>query len=611
MIDLQIKNKYGNWVSLDLLEFDVPINLQVNQIAELKDRQAGYSQSIKLPKTQNNMEALSLPDRVDMVGGRQYKIIECIMYSGSFEIVGIGGNLVINSVTDNVECQILFGNADLFTKLQNTLFSETDLGQYKHGYKFFEYPINTNYFMPACSFVKEGKDYGLKKAYSESYPFIYFKNAVEKVLDHHGFTIETDVDDANWETLGLNCNKGFDTLQSLEKLEKDVECYYFTDVNIPTYQTAEITFANPNSTYPFLESYDINGNTYTFITDGVLNLTASFTLMDNKGVWAYKYNVYKNGIVIQSENDYVTNGKTLTTSIDAVKGDNIVVKLELAVTLVIDDTAITLRGDTSLSLENKIPQYYSDVELSSLIEIDTQLDLIKLFVNLFALTVDVDNVNKVFRAYSMNKLYENISSAKDWSNKLDFGKEQQIEFKFSDYAQSNYIKLQDNEDDQVKKSFEFNIANENLAKRKDMFEMPLCATKTISTNNETESNTTCSIPMVSKDDDGVLSFAGGKIHLVRAFGDTFYNGGNDYPILSIFDNFASNLFSIGYDYPLFSNVLNEVKYITAYFNLTDKDIKEYDPFTPVYISYFGHYFYINKIVNYTPNKLTKVELLRL
>ena len=605
MIDLQVKNKQGKWISLDLTTFDVPINLQVNQIAELKDRQAGYSQSIKLPMTRKNLDALNLPNRIDAVGGMQYEIVECLMYSGSFELIGVGGNMVIKSVTNVIDVQILFGNSDLFTKLQNTLFSETDLGWYKHGYRFFQYPTNSNYAMPCASFIKEGKDYSIKTGYSESYPFIYFKNAVEKVLQHHGFTLSTDIDTGYFERLAINCNKGFDSLVVLESLNQDIAVTAST--NQPTnYTIVEIFITDSNSDYLYLNTFDPdNGNSMILLDDGELNLHLVLVPQDNRGTWYYKYTVYQNGIVVQ--NVQSPSSYTIDTQIQCTKNDNVLIKLELAVDLVIGQTDMFGSGTTVLKYANKIPSYYPYYNLSSLIDINTQLDLIKMFVNEFALTVNVDNDNKVMHAYSMSKLYQNFDTAKDWSKKLDFGKEQQIEFTFSDYAQSNYIKLQDNEDDLVKKSFEFNIVNENLAKRKDLFEMPFCATKKITTDSQTVGNLTCSIPMVSKADDGELSFSGGKLHLVYLFDDTF----DVYPITACIDAFDSNLFSVRWEQPIFSNMLTEVKYVTAYFNLTDEDIANYDPFTPVYISYFGQYFYINKIVNYVTGKLTKVELLKL
>jgi hypothetical protein len=602
MIDLQVKNKQGEWISLDLTTLDVPINLQVNQIAELKDRQAGYSQSIKLPMTRKNLEVLNLPNRIDAVGGMQYEIVECLMYAGSFELVGIGGNMVIKSVTNVIDVQILFGNSDLFTKLQNTLFSETDLGWYKHGYRFFQYPTNSNYAMPCASFVKEGKDYSIKTGYSESYPFIYFKNAVEKVLQHHGFTLSTDIDTGYFERLAINCNKGFDEI--VDNGQTNLKSNYAgsaigsaTDVDLSFVSgVISLYYNQDNIAFPPLT---VHGYEYILMAGEVVDLKFTFTdtaVVKHINIRRYTDDGY--GTFSQIRNQTITGASVITNSITGVD-DYSIIRIEITR----DVSAENLNFDLEISSTSFI---YAK-NLSSTIDINTQLDLIKMFVNEFALTVNVDNDNKVMHAYSMNKLYQSFDDAKDWSKKLDFGKEQQIDFIFSDYAQSNYIRLQDNEDDQVKKSFEFNIANDNLAKRKDLFEMPFCATKKITTDNQTGGDLTCSIPMVSKSDEGELSFSGGKLHLVYLFDDTF----DVYPITACIDAFDSNLFSIRWEQPIFTSMLTDVKYVTAYFNLTDEDIANYDPFIPVYISYFGQYFYINKIVNYVTGKLTKVELLKL
>jgi len=474
------------------------------------------------------------------------------------------------------------------------------LGMYKHGYKFFEYPVNTNYAMPCASFVKEGKDYSIKTGYSESYPFIYFKNAVEKVLQHQGFTLSTDIDTAYFERLAINCNKGFDNLVvGTTPLDYGAN-YIFNSVtgvqNInPTYISGGgrlVYDANNDYTIYDTNTYLIYLKSNEFIRIKVHNPQGNNVKI---GVVLHR-NTYTRQLI------YETSFSSLERNYNVLANypdDGVIVAVNIVKFNVNDDISDITFDFTTESIPNS--PTYDPINLSSLIEINTQLDLIKMFVNYFALTVNVDNDNKVMHAYTLNRLYDNYEDAKDWSKKLDFGKEQQIEFTFSDYAQSNYIKLQDNEDDNVKKNFEFNITNANLAKRKDLFEMPLCATKTITDLN------ICLIPMVSKSDDGELSFSGGKLHLLYLYNATYDN----YPIKGGSDTFESNNFSNSWQYPLFNTILNEVKYVTAYFNLTDEDIANYDPFYPVYISYFGQYFYINKIVNYVTGKLTKVELLKL
>lgn len=62
-------------------------------------------------------------------------------------------------------------------------------------------------------------------------------------------------------------------------------------------------------------------------------------------------------------------------------------------------------------------------------------------------------------------------------------------------------------------------------------------------------------------------------------------------------------------YEIFNESINNHKLETRFYNLTEKDIFEYDPFKMIYDN--GDYFLINKIENFVPGQITKVELLRI
>lgn len=76
-------------------------------------------------------------------------------------------------------------------------------------------------------------------------------------------------------------------------------------------------------------------------------------------------------------------------------------------------------------------------------------------------------------------------------------------------------------------------------------------------------------------------------------------------------------FDLGFTYLVSENykdlahVLNKTKIVTAKFNLKESDVKNLDFFTPVWVGYFGDYFYINQVSNYINGSLTTCELVRL
>ena len=55
------------YADLDLGDEVPAMTYQINQLNELKDRNASYSQSIDLPKTRNNLRILGFPDCYDVV----------------------------------------------------------------------------------------------------------------------------------------------------------------------------------------------------------------------------------------------------------------------------------------------------------------------------------------------------------------------------------------------------------------------------------------------------------------------------------------------------------------------------------------------------------------
>lgn len=70
-------------------------------------------------------------------------------------------------------------------------------------------------------------------------------------------------------------------------------------------------------------------------------------------------------------------------------------------------------------------------------------------------------------------------------------------------------------------------------------------------------------------------------------------------------------FIIDEHYQTLVRVLNKTKIVDAYFKLSDNDFKNIDFFKPVYITYFGNYFYLNQGTNYISGRLTACELVRL
>lgn len=121
----------GNgYTDLDLGDEKPAMTYQINRLNELKDRQAAFSQAIKLPKTANNLRALGFVDDFDVVADAAYEPGKCQLFCDGALLTPFGSLLYVDSVDEwregTIGCQIVSGTADLFARL--AAVSNEDMG---------------------------------------------------------------------------------------------------------------------------------------------------------------------------------------------------------------------------------------------------------------------------------------------------------------------------------------------------------------------------------------------------------------------------------------------------------------------------------------------------
>ena len=198
----------------------------------------------------------------------------------------------------------------------------------------------------------------------------------------------------------------------------------------------------------------------------------------------------------------------------------------------------------------------------------------------------------------MQELYDNKSKKLDWSKKLnDIDKD--AVFSIGSYGQTNTIKFNDNTDDTVTDSGSFTVVNEALPSSKELFTISFEAGK------ESVNYYTANVPIEEKSESGVITFKGGKPHLVDiGLNPVTHDSWNARHVKaqSLIDNFYTKLIQMLTN----AKMLND-----AELWLTDQDIEDLDQFVPVWIEKYGAFFYVNKVKNYVSGKLTKCDLVKL
>lgn len=105
------------------LSGDTPmaINFQVNNLAELKDRQSTFSNSIKLPLTSNNKQIWGQAQADAFTQSQPYAKLNCKLVQNGIETI-VNGTISLLNVSSSFECQITYGLIGLADALKKRIY---------------------------------------------------------------------------------------------------------------------------------------------------------------------------------------------------------------------------------------------------------------------------------------------------------------------------------------------------------------------------------------------------------------------------------------------------------------------------------------------------------
>ena len=124
---------YFNGVPLDLYpDKNLKYNIQANDIAEVKDRQATYTNSYSLPKTAHNVRQLGGLGIASDTSPYPYQKPDIMVKIDGFPII-VKGWLNVKSTDDEYKIYIYAGIVDFFKTIENkTLGADLDLSEINH-----------------------------------------------------------------------------------------------------------------------------------------------------------------------------------------------------------------------------------------------------------------------------------------------------------------------------------------------------------------------------------------------------------------------------------------------------------------------------------------------
>lgn len=662
--ELLMKGIDGEVWSLDL-PLDAPaMNYQINNLAELKDRNASYSQRISLPRTTHNEQAFQFSFVVGSGSYVPYMKFPCQLFYEGALISPAGAILNIVDVSDtSIGVQILGAITDLFDTLNNTDAKDPGTGMFLlkwytdtmgQAERYLSGPEETNvlYFWLYATLQKNPNVPPISteaiqevRELDKFYPHLNWYDLVTWIFDQAGYSLETDVDSVDRSEMFLPCT--YPVLADNPNVPKASGTGWIKDTppggfdGVTWQGSPGVTLSDPVAGRLTI---DTASNEFSWMTLWDTTITFSFSWSNTsaiqRGTVAVRVTYYRNdgtsAIVLTRS---WTSGSYGSASVD--------IPMEAGEHILVSGTLLAGRLSTDqydmrfpVSITAPIPPETSPgdrpypgvtYDLLASTGFKSLGDIVKAFLQLFGLTIDVNPDTKVVRGYSVRELYNRRSSSgKNWSDKLIKGKDTKLTFQLSSYAQSNEIKLEDNKDNNVTDSYKFSIPDVNLQPTKLLFQIGFLAglNQTLYDAGSTQKlHTLANYPIWTinrgRMENGEMTETTWEYNVLSKPMVVHINK-SDYlrPQVSVgytltpIRLYTAYFKSLNYYIPkyygkLIDNILKRPKILQTQILLDSLDIQSLDLFNPIWLEEHGFWFYVSKINNFQAGKITKVDLIRM
>ena len=270
--------------------------------------------------------------------------------------------------------------------------------------------------------------------------------------------------------------------------------------------------------------------------------------------------------------------------------------------------------------------YGAKLRIENFYNLDQEIPF-KDVMNQYSLTIQTDEVAKQIFLTPLDQLNKNLSKAINWNKKINLNSPPSVKYKIGSYGQTNYLNYQKDDDvliDLGRGSFA--IDNFSLPLTKELITLNSAA---VESELRLLNEVTPTIPFQSTygacfDSKKPRILLLDKVTKTIDWKNTINSdtGTSTELPLSYFikDTKTDNLdfeSLIEENYNVLTGIMNQVKFISAGFRLTEVDIANLDFTIPIFLDvhyseiHINGYFYINKISNFKKNATTKVDLIRL
>lgn len=468
MYELFVKDKNNVWQVVELGQDPIATNIQRNDISELKDRQNDYTRALKIPPTPKNCKTFDYIHDFTTISDLRKRRMDCRLYAEGFKIIGDGGYLKFFQVNSNFEVQLVGGTQNFY----NTISENNGIGEQKtlndlsftekiiRGLTGFQVSndVQTNLrssFFAVADFAKEAEaTYSFNKFNKQiqqqaQVPFVRYKDIIERIVTDAGYTLDTNLTENMYTKACIPFNHMKPDMSYFNNSK--ISSVRQTTVNTSLGLVSGCSVTNPQTGLLPVNTYGVgwslpNYPAEMFIVKFTSPVTGYYTFKLHINMW------YMLGMQVNDATDILFQfnpsseipwsiilDQQITVHIN--EGEYIMFtarqRTDNSIIRWCDITLLESRID-----DNTIAPIGLPVPIKTNLPNITQFDYFKSFINMYGLTVDIDEKSKIVKAYTFKKIIENKPLAKDWSKKYNDNSGNE-KFVLGSYAKRNALKFLD------------------------------------------------------------------------------------------------------------------------------------------------------------------------
>lgn len=610
---------------IDLPPGGIRRNIQINDVAEAKDRQASYSNSFVAPLTPRNVKAMDFLGVTANGSLKPYRRLKAEYYFRGIPLV-TNGYVIVKKTGAGYSMAIYDGIIDLAERIKGKKLSDldfSDLNHYLSTQKYIESLSNTEGYIYALADF--GYNFYSTIKVEDQAPSVFFSTIWDKIfqeagLGYVGGFFQTNED---FKTEVLAPAKGYDVNQVAE-----------TVTDLGTAETEHIrVFEKSNTFISREEQFQLDSENIANVSsdlDGTLtvgytgNLKLDLDVDFRVGAESYvTFRVYLNNsavVFIQLYPNQTSATKSVNLNVET--GDKIVFKVVGSSSGYMGQEE-TIEGQYFLDFQAQAGIQASKTDGGQFIDFAKfvpemeQSQFIKDVMQRYGLILKPVRNAEAYEFIQFEELLNGRNEAEDWTGKLSsLGEE--------DYS-IDYAKVNSAEYKYPKEAAEFpfngtlEIDNENAPAKKALFSSPF---EIAYSYKNFKGWPVYTVPIWEEQEDDGTPFRANiqtpaKIFRIRRVQDSanvkLFDEANTTPTSEIvylgLENIEMQYFINNY-YKAYKAMVERAKKREALLNLSLIDVYELNFFRLKFLKQSGSFYYLNKLIS-EPEKLSKAELVQI